>query len=148
MKTSQQGLTNGRRVVGNALVFSMAGLLAISSIFKFLHIAKVVAEFSSLGFGGARLTLVAALEIVSAFLLFGRVTRSAGLLMASAYMGGAIATHLQHSKSPAAPAFVLALIWVGVWVRHPEMGWSWASPGLPGKTELPRVRPDRFIQES
>jgi hypothetical protein len=136
-----------RRIIGNILIFSMTGLLAISSIFKFLHIPKVVAEFSSLGFHDPKLTLVAILEIVSALLLFGRGTRAIGLLMASAYMGGAIATHLQPSQSPAAPAVILALIWIGVWMRHPEMGWSWRASGSPRNTDLSRVRPE-FIAGS
>jgi hypothetical protein len=51
-------------------------------------------------------------------------TRSLGLLLASSFMGGAIATHLQHNELPAPAAFVLLLVWIGSWLRYPVTLWS------------------------
>ena len=57
------------------------------------------------------------------------LTRSGGLLLVSSFLGGAIAKHLLHGKSIAQPSFVLALVWVGAWLRHPAMLWSFTSGG-------------------
>jgi len=53
-----------------------------------------------------------------------RSTRAIGLLLVSAYLGGAIATHIQHGQAPSQPVFVLSLLWLGASLRHPGILWS------------------------
>jgi hypothetical protein len=70
--------------------------------------------------------LVALLEIASGALFLLPRTRSLGLLVASAFMGGAIATHVQHGETFATvPAvLVLGLVWMGALLKHPVSLWS------------------------
>jgi hypothetical protein len=141
MPDSTQATAKARRSAGGTLIYLVGGVLLASSAVKFAHVPKVVNEFGSMGFEGTKLTLSATLEIISAALLLVKTTRSLGLIMVSAYMGGAIATHLQHAQSPASPAFVLALTWIGVWLRHPAVVWSThPEEGYVGSrtTETPR----------
>ena len=77
-----------------------------------------------MGFDGGRLTFVAGLEILSGLLFLVPFTRSFGLLLVSSFLGGAIATHLQHGQPIVQPSFVLFLIWLGTWLRHPRILWS------------------------
>jgi hypothetical protein len=79
---------------------------------------------TALGFDGNKLVLIAVLEIASTIFFAYTRTRSFGLLMVSAYLGGAIATHVGHNQPPFQPAVVLALFWLAAWLRHPEMLWS------------------------
>ena len=109
----------GSTIAGSSLVYILGFLLVGSSIAKFAGIPKVVEHLAILGFDGPRLTLIATLEILSAVLFLVPRTRVVGLLLASAYLGGAIATHIQHGQPPSQPAFVLALIWLGIWLRYP-----------------------------
>src|SRR5690242_8417887 len=89
---------------------AVAALLG-SSAAKFAQVPAVVSELARNGVAGANLIVVAVLEATSALLFaFGR-TRALGLLFASAFMGGAIATHLEHGQSPVGPAVVLAVFW-------------------------------------
>jgi hypothetical protein len=46
-------------------------------------------------------------------------TRALGLLLVSGFFGEAIATHIQHGELPIPPALLLALGWLGVWLRYP-----------------------------
>ena len=108
----------------------VAVLLLGSASAKFAHVPSVVSQLAADGIAGNRLILVAILEVVSALLFLIPATRSAGLLLVSAFLGGAIATHLQHAKSIAQPSIVLALIWFGAWLRHPEIFWSWSHGRL------------------
>ena len=85
---------------------------------------KVVVPMAALGFDGGKLTLIAVLELTSAILFLIPRTRALGFLLVSAYLGGAIATHVGHNQSPVNPAITLALIWVGAWLRHPTILWS------------------------
>lgn len=127
--------------IGTILITLGTVMLLGSATAKLAHIPQVVSEMASVGLTGNRLTLVAALEVLSALLFLIPATRSAGLLLVSAFLGGAIATHLQHGQSIAPPSFVLVLLWVGSWLRHPEILWSWRRP-LPAG----RVSPQRVAQ--
>ena len=118
---------NRRNMIGNILIFLMTFMLIASAGAKFAHVPKVVNELGAMGFDGGRLTLIAFLEVLSALLFVLPASRSAGLLLVSAYMGGAIATHIQHGHSPIQPAIVLSIIWLGTWLKHPESLWSFAG---------------------
>jgi len=130
-------MTNGdkgsraRSIAGFILMFLPALGLAGSSLVKFAHVPGVVHKMTLLGFGGEKLTLIAALEIVSAFLFVFSKTRSFGLLFLSAFLGGAISAHVQSGAfgDAGGPAVFLILAWVGTWLRHPEMLWSFKEHG-------------------
>ncbi len=126
-----------RKTTGRVLIF-LGGLMLIGSAgAKFAYVPKVVTELGAFGFEGNKLMFIAALEVVSAVLLLVPRTRSFGLLLVSSFMGGAIATHLQHSRSFLQPSIVLSILWLGVWLRHPEILWSLRSPA-DGSDQLAR----------
>lgn len=123
-----------RSVAGIILIFLPALGLAGSSLVKFAQVPGVVHKMALLGFGGEKLILVAALEIVSALLFVYPKTRSFGLLFLSAFLGGAICAHVQAGQFADAggPAAFLTLAWAGTWFRHPEMLWSFKEQGSAG----------------
>lgn len=124
MQTDNVSLGKKRRFSGSLLI-TMGGLMLIGSAgAKLAHVPQVVDQLAAMGFDGGRLTFIAVLEIVSAVLFLVSFTRSLGLLLVSAFLGGAIATHLQHGQPIYQPAFVLFLIWLGAWLRHPQILWS------------------------
>lgn len=120
-------ITKGRRRAGNFFIFLTVLLLIGSAAAKFAGVPPVVAQLSADGFGGARLTFIAILEVASALLFLVPATRSLGLLLVSAFMGGAIATHLGHGQPFFQPAIFLFLVWLGAWLRHPLVLWSIAT---------------------
>jgi hypothetical protein len=116
-----------RRTFGTVLV-NMGGVMLIgSAAAKFAHVPQVVSQLGAMGFDGSRLTFIAGLEVLSAVLFLVPFTRSLGLLLVSSFLGGAIATHLQHSQPIVQPALVLFLMWLGTWLRHPQILWSLAG---------------------
>jgi hypothetical protein len=122
--TNASTSNRARSPVGNILIYLLGALLVGSAIAKFAQVPNVVSQLGAMGFDGGRLTLIAVLEITSAILFMVPRTRAIGLLLLSAYLGGAIATHLGHGQPPSQPAFVLVLAWLGAWLRHPEILWS------------------------
>lgn len=124
MKTESVSISRKRRITGNVLMVLAALMLIGSAGAKFAHVPAVVTQLGAMGFDGNRLTFIAVLEIASAALFLIPLTRSVGLLLVSSFMGGAIATHLQHGQPIIQPSFVLFLIWLGAWLRHPEILWS------------------------
>ena len=67
------------------------------------------------------LLLIGSGELISALLFLIPRTSSLGLLLLSAYMGGAIVTHMQHGESYIIPSAVLLLVWIAGYLRHPEV---------------------------
>ena len=131
--------TEKRRRRGNWLInFCVIGLIA-SSLFKFSRLSGPIAYMASLGYKDRAYFLIAGLELLVAIVFYLRPTRLLGLLLVSAYFGGAISAHLATSRPsfarspymaymlshPAAgiiPAGVfLASAWIGVWLRYPEL---------------------------
>ena len=131
MQTENVSIGKKRRFSGSMLI-TIGGLMLIgSAAAKLAHVPQVVDQMAAMGFDGGRLTFVAVLEIASAILLLVSFTRSLGLLFVSSFLGGAIATHLQHGQPIYLPAFVLSLVWLGAWLRHPQILWSMEGNTLP-----------------
>jgi DoxX-like family len=115
--------TSRRVRIGAFLIYFSSVILAGSAAAKFAQIPTVASKLAVLGFDGSKLLLIAVLELTSGILFAVPRTRALGLLLVSAYLGGAIAAHVAHSQLPFQPTFVLALIWIGVSLRHPTP-WS------------------------
>lgn len=64
-----------------------------------------------------QMRLIGAGEIVIAVLLLIPCTAGPGILLASSFFGGAIATHLANGESLLVPAGILGLAWVGFALR-------------------------------
>lgn len=116
-----------RSTVGNVLILVPGIAVMMSSFVKLVGVPGVVHQMATMGFTGGRYTLVAILELLSAVLFLYSRSRSLGLLLLSAFMGGAICVHVQIGEVPKAigPAILLTLAWSGTWLRHPEVFWSW-----------------------
>ncbi|MGE5101986.1 MAG: hypothetical protein ACM3SX_18530 [Deltaproteobacteria bacterium] len=112
-----------RRIVGNSLIAVGAGALFAASIAKMVNAPQMVTQLNADGFMG-KIGLLAAVEIVSALAFAIPATRALGLPLVSAFLGGAVATHMQHGLNPAPPAFLLGLCWLGAWAHDPIALWS------------------------
>ncbi len=116
--TATNSKSHGRARAGAILIYVLTVLLTGSAIVKFAHVPQPTAQLAELGFDGAKLTLIATLELGSAILFVYPKTRFFGLLMLSAYLGGAVSAHVAHDQLPYRPAIVLALVWLAVWLRR------------------------------
>jgi hypothetical protein len=69
------------------------------------------------------------LEILTALLFILPSTRSLGLLVVSAYLGGAACAHFQTDQYGAiVPAvFFIGCCWIGTALKHPQILWSFRS---------------------
>jgi hypothetical protein len=105
---------------GNFLVLLLSLLLTGSAIAKLIPVPKVAEQMALVGFSGGRLTFIAVLEIASALLFAFPRTRFFGLLMTSAYLGGAIAAHMGHGQLGWQPAVILGLVWLAARLRWRE----------------------------
>src|ERR1700752_1615472 len=113
--STTSGNSRVRSIAGNVLTFLPGFALGMSSLLKCARVPGVVHEMALAGFADGKLLLIAALEIVSAVLFLFPKTRSLGLLFVSAFLGGAICTHVQMGEFVKAfpPSILLTFAWVG-----------------------------------
>jgi hypothetical protein len=109
----------------NILNWVLAGLVAFIFIssggMKLSGSPEAVKMASDFGIDASSFTMIAVVEILSALIFLYPRTGVIGTLLLAAYMGGAIATHIEHGQSIMAPAVIEAIVWVVAAVRFPEL---------------------------
>jgi len=103
----------------------LAGLVGFiflgSGINKLIGGAEVIAMAEGFGLSASDFTILAIIEIISAILFIYPRTGILGTLLLAAYMGGAIATHLEHGQPFVVQAVIQAFLWIVAVVRFPEL---------------------------
>jgi hypothetical protein len=110
-----------RERLGWGLAAVICLLLAASAIDKISGSAHSVEMTSSFGIQPGIYRLLGLVELGSAVLFLVPRTAPLGLLLLASYMGGAIATHLQHRQGVIFPAVIEAWIWMTAYVRFPQI---------------------------
>jgi uncharacterized membrane protein YphA (DoxX/SURF4 family) len=101
-------------VVLNLLVAAPMFLAGSAKVFGFDP--KVAEMLKTFGLGD-HILLIGAGEIVSALLMLIPYTSPLGTLVVSGFWGGAICIHMSHATSFAVPSVLLALTWLGSYLR-------------------------------
>jgi hypothetical protein len=103
----------------------LTGLVAF--VFVGSALGKLTADSDALkmaeGFGlnAQNYTILGVIEIISIILFIIPRTGVLGTLLLAAYMGGAIATHLEHGQSVIAPCVIQTFLWIVAIYRFPEL---------------------------
>lgn len=113
--------TKTRNIIGWVLT-ALLGFAFIASAFMKLSGGEQAAKGAA-GFGIslATLKMLGVIEIVSILLFIVPRTGMLGLLLLAAYLGGAIATHLEHGLPITAPVVLQCLVWITAAIRFPEL---------------------------
>lgn len=111
--------------IKNITGWSLSGLaglmLAASAIDKIIPTQHAIDMASSFGISTDQYIILGIIEVVSVILFLYPRTAILGLLLLSSYLGGAIATHLQHGQSIIFPAAFEVVLWVAAVIRFPEL---------------------------
>jgi uncharacterized membrane protein YphA (DoxX/SURF4 family) len=112
-RSSTRSAWPGRVIAGVPLLF-----LAWDGVMKFVAIPQIVEASAKLGFERPDLPLLGAVELIGVALVLIARTRVFGAVLLSAYLGGAVAIHVQRNDPLLThtlfPIFVAALIWIGL----------------------------------
>jgi hypothetical protein len=92
-----------------------------SAIGKFTANAEALKMGATFGLNAKAFTFLGVIEIVSVLLFIIPRTGVLGTLLLAAYMGGAIATHLEHGIPFIAQCVIQAFIWIVAVYRFPEL---------------------------
>jgi len=109
----------------NIIKWSLAGVVGFifigSAISKLTGGADALEMANNIGLDAATFKVIGVIELLSVVLFIIPRTGILGTLLLAAYMGGAIATHLEHGLPIMAPAAIQAFIWIVALVRFPEL---------------------------
>ncbi len=112
--------SKGRRIAAWILTGLITLVFVASAVAKLTKVSEVVEMFDKWGLSNYVL-LIGVGELVSAVLFLIPRTTSLGILLLSAYLGGAIVTHMQNGEPYFGPAVLLLLVWLAGYLRHPEL---------------------------
>ncbi|MGA1977458.1 MAG: DoxX family protein [Bacteroidales bacterium] len=110
-------ISKTRKIAGWVIAGALAALYLFSASGKlFLH----PEQMKQMHLADWRI-LIPLGEIGSALLFLFPKTNKFGLLLLSSYMGGAIIIHMTSGISIVMPSVILILVWVGGFIRNPEL---------------------------
>jgi hypothetical protein len=113
---SKAKLWAGGVMTGLPLLF-----LAWDGVMKLASIPAVVEASEKVGFHKSTLPFIGMIEILSVLLISIQRTRVFGAVLVSAYLGGAVATHVRLGdplfSHTLFPIYFAALIWGGLYLR-------------------------------
>jgi hypothetical protein len=107
------------RLVGFILNLLIAGMMILVGFPKLLGMAPAE-HVASMGLTDS-IRIVGAGEIITGVLLLIPRTLSLGILLASAFWGGAICIHMSHGQSYALQSAILVVTWIGAYLRNPAV---------------------------
>lgn len=111
--------------VKNILLWVLTGL--VGALFLFSAFGKLSGNADAIkmaeGFGisASAFMTIGIVELISVVLFVIPRTGVLGTLLLAAYMGGAIATHVQHQQDITAPVVIQMFIWIVAALRFPEL---------------------------
>ena len=118
--------SKARRITAWVLSTLITLLFIMSAVFKFIRPPEVMEAVQKWNLTD-ELTMIGIGELVSALLFFIPKTHSLGVLLLSAYMGGAIVTHMQNDEPYIVQAITLLVIWIIAYLRDPAVLHSFAK---------------------
>ena len=95
-------------------------LISLSAMFKLTHAAPLVEHYTQLGIV-QYMPLLGMMELVLVILFIHPRTVKIGLLLCTAYYGGAMATEFSHGSMMVPPMIVMVLVWASAFVRNSDL---------------------------
>lgn len=110
-----------KKIIGWVLS-GLAGLMLTASAIDKISGSEHSSQIAKLiGVAPRAYAILGIIEVISVILFLYPRTAILGLLLLSSYLGGAIATHLQHGQDILFPAAFEAIIWIAAVIRFPEL---------------------------
>ena len=112
-----------RSILGWVLTGLLSAFLLFSAVNKFMDKPETAQMTAALGLTSDSIHIIGMVEILSVLLFLIPRTGVLGTLMLSAYLGGAIATHVEHPVAgpPTAAMITMAILWITATIRFPEL---------------------------
>ena len=113
-------MCNKKKSFGRELpLFFITALIIISGSLKITGLHPMLDHYTELGFGPGLIRLLGIAEIIFSLLFLLTPSSRIGLLLLTAYFGGAIAVEIPFHQV-GAPLIPLVFVWVAAFIRQPS----------------------------
>ena len=109
------------RILGWVLSILLGFMFLTSAFLKLTQHELALGQADSIGLDPGTYRLIGVIEILALILFLLPKTGLLGGLLLIAYMGGAIATHLQHQQPITMAIAVESFLWIALALRFPEL---------------------------
>ena len=111
----------GMRYTGHVLTVLSALFLLFSASGKFLKPEGIEANIVPLGWRMDQLTALGIVEVACVVLYVIPRTAVFGAVLVTAYLGGAVATHVRIGDAYYIPIILGIAVWLGIYLREPRL---------------------------
>lgn len=133
-------MSKTRNIIGWVLTIIIVGFFIMGFVMSATSGEKGAKMAAEMGIDKHTGMLVGVLELLSAILFLIPRTGVLGSMLMAAYLGGAIATHIEHASSPTMAVVFECLVFITAFIRFPEM-----THRLLGRTPASLSRNDRTV---
>lgn len=109
------------KITGWVLTGILALLFGMSTFLKLSQSDVAVEQAASIGVDYSTYWMIGIVELISLLLFIVPRTAIIGSLLLIAYMGGAIATHVQQHQPIIMAVIIQIILWITVAIRFPEV---------------------------
>jgi len=110
-----------KNIIGWGLTGIIVFMMAASAIDKIRGSEHALEMTKSFGITPATYSILGIIELLSVLLFAFTRTGILGTLLLASYLGGAIATHLQHQQNILFPMGIEVLVWITATIRFREL---------------------------
>lgn len=103
------------------LTILVSALFIFSAVGKMAGTKEVIEGAKAMGLSPATMRNIGIIELIITLLFASNRTGVIGSVLLLAYMGGAIATHLEHGQSVVAPIAIAVFVGIVALFRFPEL---------------------------
>jgi len=107
------------------IAWVLTGLISLaflgSAVGKFMANEEALKMAETFGIDARTYLMIGVIELICLMLFIIPRTGILGTLLLAAYMGGAIATHLEHGESIIAPCIVQTVLFLVAFYRFPDL---------------------------
>ena len=119
---SSTPVSKGVKIVSWVISILPVLLLLMSATFKFIQPGQEFADgLTHLGWSADAMYKLGFVEIACAIIYLIPRTSILGAILVTAYLGGAVATHVRVGDPFYTPIIVAVFIWLGLWLRDPRV---------------------------
>lgn len=110
-----------KQIIGWVLTGLVSALFLFSAFGKLSGNPEALKMAEASGIDAATYFKIGLVELLALILFIIPRTGILGTLLLAAYMGGAIATHVEHGQDIVAPCVIQAFVWIVAVIRFPEL---------------------------
>ena len=115
-------VSKGVKIVSWVISILPVLLMLMSAIFKFIQPGQEFADgLAHMGWSSDVMSTIGVVEIACVVIYLIPRTSILGAILTTAYLGGAVATHVRVGDPFYTPIIVAVLVWLGLWLRDPRV---------------------------